>query len=188
MLVTGLSHSLSRSRRLSSFLHGLSDRWHPAANVLGVDVFTFGDHRAFVETEGWEKAGERGGHINYMLRVNPPFAILRTGISHGADSTEYFAPGIRATIVHQQLHVTQAEFWACVREGQRPERRSDGYSVGLRGREDGPPPQQNPGLLRQLEREFGESPADVAGMSDTELEAYLALLWDRRAREAREGQ
>ena len=153
-----------------------------------MDVFTIGDHRAFVEAEGWEKAGERGGHVNYLLRVNPPSAVLRTGISHGADSTEYFTPGIRATIVHQQLQVTQAEFWACVNDGQRPERRSDGYSIGLRGPEDAPPPPQNPGLLRQLEREFGESAADVAGMPDTELQAYLAVLWDRRARDTGEGR
>lgn len=153
-----------------------------------MDAFTLGDHRAFVEAEGWERAGERGGHVNYLLHVSPPSAILRTGISHGADSVEYFAPGIRATIVHQQLQVTQAEFWACVREGRRPQRRSDGYSVGLRGREDAPPPPQNPRFLRELEREFGESPSDVAGMSDAELQAYLVLLWDRRARGAGEGQ
>lgn len=147
-----------------------------------MDVFTYGDHRAFVTVEGWEKAGELAGHVNYLLRVNPPSAVLRTGISHGADSTEYFTPGIRSTIVHQQLQVTQAEFWACVNEGKRPERRSDGYSVGLRGPEDAPPPQQNPGLLRQLQREFGESPSEVAGMSDRELQAYLEVLWYRRAR------
>ena len=152
-----------------------------------MDVFTIGDHRAFVEAEGWEKAGERGGHVNCLLRVNPPFAVLRTGISHGADSTEYFAPGIRSTIVHQQLQVTQAKFWACVNEGKRPERRSDGYSVGLRGPKDAPPPPQNPDLLRELEREFGESAADVAVMSDTELRAYLFLLWDRRARDTAGG-
>lgn len=68
-------------------------------------------------------------------------------------------------------------------QGERPERRSDGYSVGLRSGEDALPPQQDPELLRQLEREFGESPADVERMTDAELRAYLALLWDRRARE-----
>jgi len=46
---------------------------------------------------------------------------------------------------------------------------------------------QNPTLLRELEREFGESPAEVAHMSDTELRAYLAVLWDRRARGTDEG-
>jgi len=152
-----------------------------------VDAFTYGEHRAFVTAEGWEKAGERAGHVNYVLRVNPPSAVLRTGISHGADSIEYFSPGIRSTIVHQQLQVTQAEFWACVREGKRPQRRRDGYSVGLRGPEDAPPPPQNPRLLRELEREFGEPPAEVAHMSDTELRAYLVVLWDRRARATDEG-
>jgi hypothetical protein len=148
-----------------------------------VDVFTLGDHRAFVAAEGWERVGERGGHVNYLLRVNPPTAVLYTGISHGADSTEYFSPDIRSVIVHQQLRVTAAEFWACVNERKRPQRRSDGYSVGLRGPENAPPPPQNPGLLRELEREFGESAADVAGMSDIELRAYLTVLWDRRARD-----
>ena len=152
-----------------------------------MDVFTYGDHRAFVAAEGWQKAGERAGHVNYLLPVNPPAAVLYTGISHGANSTEYFTPDIRSVIVHQQLRVTQAEFWACVNEGKLPERRGDGYSVGLRGREDAPPPPQNPGLLRELEREFGESAADVAGMSDTELRAYLAVLWDRRAHDTTGG-
>lgn len=153
-----------------------------------MDVFTYGNHRAFVEAEGWRKAGERAGHANYLLQVNPPSAVLHTGISRGADSTEYFAPDIRSVIVHQQLRVTQAEPWACVKERKMPARRSDGYSVGLRGREDAPPPPQSPGLLRELEREFGESAAEVAGMSDTELRAYLAVLWHRRARDtARDG-
>jgi hypothetical protein len=149
-----------------------------------VDVFTLGDHRAFVQTEGWEKAGDRGGHVNYLLQVNPPVAVLYTGISHGANGTEYFDPAIRSMIVHQQLRVTPDEFWACVNEGKRPERRSDGYSVGLGGPEDKPRPPQNPGLLGELEREFGESAAAVAGMSDIELRAYLAVLWDRRARDS----
>lgn len=151
-----------------------------------MDVFTYGNHRAFVTVEGWERAGELGGHINYLLRVNPPFAVLRTGISHGSNGTEYFDPGITSTIVHQQLQVTQAEFWACVNERKPPERRSDGYSVGLRGPEDAPPPPQNPRLLRELEREFGESPVEVAGMSDRELRAYLEVLWYRRARDTAE--
>jgi hypothetical protein len=50
--------------------------------------------------EGWQKVGERGGHVNYLLQVNPPAAVLHTGISHGANSTEYFAPEIRSVIVH----------------------------------------------------------------------------------------
>ena len=152
-----------------------------------MDVFTYGDHHAFVAAEGWQKAGERAGHVNYLLQVNPPAAVLYTGISHGANSTEYFASDIRSMIVHQQLRVTQAEFWACVNEGKLPERRSDGYSIGLRGRQDAAPPPQNPGLLRELEREFGESAGEVAGMSDTALRAYLALLWDRRARDTAGG-
>lgn len=147
-----------------------------------MNVFTLGDHRAFVEAEGWELAGNRGGHVNYLLTIGPA-AVLYTGISHGAASTEYFDPHIRSMIVHQQLRVTQAEFWACVTAGKRPERRSDGYSAGLRGPEHALTPKQDPALLRELEREFGKSPADVEGMTDVELRAYLAVLWDRRARE-----
>jgi hypothetical protein len=48
-----------------------------------VDVFTYGDHRAFLAAEGWQKVGERAGHVNYLLQVNPPAAVLYTGISHG---------------------------------------------------------------------------------------------------------
>lgn len=81
-----------------------------------MDVFTLGDHRAFVEADGWELAGSRGGHVNYLLRVGPA-SVLRTGISHGAASIEYFDPSMRSMIVHRQLQVTQAEFWACVNKG-----------------------------------------------------------------------
>jgi len=135
---------------------------------------------AFVEAEGWEPAGNRGGHVNYLLKASS-LAVLYTGISQGAASTEYFDPRMRSVIVHQQLRVTQEEFWACVNRRKRPERRSDGYSVGLRGQEDASPPPQDPALLRELEREFGESPADVEGMTNVELRAYLAPLWDRHA-------
>jgi hypothetical protein len=42
----------------------------------------------------------------------------------------------------------------------------------------------HPALLRELEREFGEPPAEVEGMSDIELRAYLTVLWERRARDS----
>jgi len=154
-----------------------------------VDVFTYGDHRSFVAVEGWEIVGDRGGHVNYVLKVTQSRAVLRTGISQGADSTEYYDPHLRSMIVRHQLKVTPAEFWACVNDGKAPERRSDGSSVGVGGREGHAPPRQDPALLGELQREFGESPAEVEGMSDVELRAYLTLLWDRRARgEAAGGQ
>lgn len=146
-----------------------------------MDVFTYGQHRTFVETEGWIRGKQGTGHDNYLFTpANPEVAVLRTGISHGVASTEYFDPKMRAKIVHQQLMVTEEEFWACVNNGQQPERRSDGYSVGLKGREDPPPPPQSRALLEQLYREFGEPPSAVAGMSDKALAAYLLVLRMRR--------
>ena len=146
-----------------------------------MDVFTYGQHRVFVETEGWTRGKPGTGHDNYLFTpVNPDVAVLRTGISHGAASTEYFDPKMRTKIVYEQLQVTEEEFWACVNNGQPPERRSDGYSVGLRGRENPPPPPQNPGLLQQLRDEFSVTASDVVGMSNKELAAYLLVLRMRR--------
>jgi hypothetical protein len=146
-----------------------------------VDVFTYGQHRAFVETEGWTRGKPGTGHDNYLFApVNPDTAVLRTGISHSAASTEYFDAKMRAKIVHEQLQVTEQEFWACVNDGQLPERRTDGYSIGLRGRENSPPPPQNQGLLQQLLDEFGVTASDVAGMPDRALAAYLLALRMRR--------
>jgi hypothetical protein len=146
-----------------------------------VDIFTYGQHRAFVETEGWTRGKSGTSHDNYLFApVNPDVAVLRTGISHGAASTEYSDPKMRAKIVNEQLQVTEEEFWACVSNRQLPVRRSDGYSVGLRGEEASSPPPQNPGLLQQLHNEFRVAADDVLGMSDKELAAYLLVLRMRR--------
>ena len=146
-----------------------------------MDIFTFGQHRAFVETEGWTRGKPGTSHDNYLFApVNPDAAVLRTGISHGAASTEYFDPRMRAKIVNEQLQVTEEEFWACVNNGQVPVRRRDGYSVGLRGEETPPPPSQNSGLLQQLRNEFRVEADDVVDMSDKALAAYLLVLRMRR--------
>lgn len=153
-----------------------------------MDVFTYGDHRAFVTVEGWEKAGELGGHVNYLLRVNPPSAVLRTGISHGADSKEYFSPGIRSTIVHQQLQVTQAEFWACVNEGKRPEGAPQRWvqrRLARSGRRASAAAES--GAPAGAGARVRGIPAEVASMSDTELRAYLTVLWHRRAHDTAGG-
>lgn len=86
-----------------------------------MEVFTYGQHRAFVETEGWTRGKPGTAHDNYLFAPgNPDVAVLRTGISHGGANIEYFDPKLRAKIVHQQLKVTEEEFWVCVNDGQAP--------------------------------------------------------------------
>ncbi|MET7425649.1 hypothetical protein [Dactylosporangium sp. NPDC005555] len=46
---------------------------------------------------------------------------LRIRISHPPDRTGY-GPGLWAHILRDQLQVPEEEFWACVRDGTRPDR------------------------------------------------------------------
>lgn len=82
------------------------------------------DHQAFCETEGWTEVrnatGKGGDHITYELRL-PDGRIPRTRISHPPDRSTY-GPSLWAHILRDQLHVTEQDFWACVRERTPPAR------------------------------------------------------------------
>lgn len=83
------------------------------------------DHDTFCRTEGWiEVSNARGGsvshHLTYELLLDDG-RILRTRISRPANNTTY-GPSLWSTILRDQLLVTEAEFWACVRERDLPPR------------------------------------------------------------------
>jgi len=83
------------------------------------------DHERFCKAEGWRMVRNARGHtgthhVTYELEL-PDGSVLRTRISHPPDRTTY-GPSIWAHILRDQLDVSEEEFWACVRDGSRPNR------------------------------------------------------------------
>lgn len=86
---------------------------------------TRADHNQFCLNEEWELVRDAQGrpvrhHITYELAL-PDGNTLRTRVSRPANKTVY-GPSLWKTILRDQLDVTEAEFWACVKEGQLPNR------------------------------------------------------------------
>ena len=59
-------------------------------------------------------------HLTYELDL-PDGRALRTRVSHPPDRTDY-GPSIWSHILRDQLAVSEAEFWACVRTADKPDR------------------------------------------------------------------
>jgi hypothetical protein len=83
------------------------------------------DHEKFCLTEGWGLVRDAHGrtgthHVTYELRLHNG-RILRTRISHPVNRKTY-GPAVWSHILRDQLDVTEAEFWKCIREGIRPYR------------------------------------------------------------------
>lgn len=86
---------------------------------------TRADHERFCLAEGWERVRDAKGrtgthHVTYELPLHDG-RVLRTRISHPPDRTTY-GPSLWAHVLRDQLQVDQETFWACVREGRRPDR------------------------------------------------------------------
>lgn len=86
---------------------------------------TRADHERFCLAEGWRRVRDAKGrtgthHVTYELPL-PDGQILRARISHPPDRTAY-GPSLWAHILRDQLKVDQGTFWACVRDGRRPDR------------------------------------------------------------------
>ena len=83
------------------------------------------DHEAFCVIEGWRRVRDARGrtgthHVTYELAL-PDGRILRTRISHPVDRSGY-GVSLWSHILRDQLRVTEAEFWAAVRENKKPDR------------------------------------------------------------------
>jgi hypothetical protein len=128
------------------------------------------DHEQFCTTEGWSPArSARGGrvrhHATYELPL-PDGRILRTRISRPVDATAY-GPSLWSHILRDQLEVTPAEFWACVRDRVVPHRGAPT-----------PPAATLPAQLVFLaRRELGVTDAELAGMTRDLLLARLDEYW-----------
>jgi len=68
---------------------------------------TYGQHRRFCEIDDWTSRDTDHTHYTKILSDG---TILRTKVSHGADSTRYGA-GLWSRIPKQQLEVTEDAFY-----------------------------------------------------------------------------
>lgn len=82
-------------------------------------------HESFCKIEGWQQVRDARGktgthHVIYELQLHDG-RILRTRISHPVNRDAY-GPQIWSHILRDQLGVDQTTFWACVKEGIKPDR------------------------------------------------------------------
>ncbi len=132
---------------------------------------TYADHDAFCRIEGWREVrnarGKTGSHhITYELDL-PDGRVLRTRVSHPADRTDY-GPQLWAHILRDQLDVTAAQFWACVRD-KTPPGRTSLLEVG--------PEAIDASIVFLLISRAGLSEAEVKAMSKQEAIAALNQFW-----------
>lgn len=128
------------------------------------------DHEAFCKTEGWQPVRDARGktgthHVTYELHLHDG-RILRTRISHPVSRNTY-GPRIWAHILRDQLDVDQAAFWACVRDGLKPDR----------GEPEAPAGALPADLVHLLLTRVRLSEAEVAAMSKDEAIARMQQYW-----------
>jgi hypothetical protein len=83
------------------------------------------DHAKFCQNEGWKQVANSRGkpvghHVTYET-VLPDGNILRTRVSRPI-SNDVYGPQLWVHILRDQLQVSESEFWACARDGVRPDR------------------------------------------------------------------
>jgi hypothetical protein len=128
------------------------------------------DHEQFCRAEGWKRvrdARERCGthHVTYELDL-PDGRVLRTRVSHPVDRTDY-GSGMWSHILRDQLQVDEGAFWACIREGIKPDR-------GMPAVPDRALPAE---LVHLLINRVGLDEAEVASLSKEEAIARLHQFW-----------
>ena len=128
------------------------------------------DHEQFCRVEQWQVVRDARGrsgthHVTYRLAL-PDGRVLRTRISHPVDRTVY-GPGIWGHILRDQLQVTEAVFWACVRDNVLPDRGSPA-----------PPPSALPAeVVHLLIARVGLDESEVAAMTREQALARLQRYW-----------
>lgn len=131
------------------------------------------DHRAFVETEGWQRrgtargAGRSGDYVRYVLRLADG-DVLMTRVSHGSGAIN--DPTVVALILREQLRVSEDDFHRCVRHGVLPPRpQSSTPQV--------PHDALDAKLVRNLIRRVGLTQTEVAALtSDAAIARWQAYL------------
>jgi hypothetical protein len=131
------------------------------------------DHQAFCEAEGWERVRDARGRISghnaatHELQL-PDGRILRTRISQPPDASTYGA-NIWGHILRDQLDVEEETFWACVRDGIKPNR----------GEPETPASALPADLAHLLVTRLRLSSAEVALMSKEEAIARMNDFWSQ---------
>jgi hypothetical protein len=134
---------------------------------------TRGDHQAFCANEGWELVrnarGKTSGHhaLTYELTLHDG-RILRTRISHPPNGSTYGA-NIWGHILRDQLNVDEETFWACVRNGVKPDR----------GEPEAPAEALPADLAHLLVTRLQLSSAEVALMTKDEAIARMQEFWSQ---------
>jgi hypothetical protein len=128
------------------------------------------DHGKFCDIEGWTPVRDARGrtgthHVTYEL-ILPDGRVLRTRISHPVDRSTY-GSSLWSHILRDQLGVSEEEFWACVRDGVRPDR----------GAPEAPPEALPADLVHLLITRVGLAESEVAVMSKAEAVERLNRYW-----------
>lgn len=128
------------------------------------------DHEAFCRVEDWRQVRSARGrsgthHVTYELDL-PDGRILRTRVSHPLDRTDY-GRSIWGHILRDQLQVDEAAFWACVKDGVRPDR----------GMPTAPANALPADLVHLLISRVRLDEREVAAMSKDEAVARLQRYW-----------
>jgi hypothetical protein len=130
------------------------------------------DHQNFCLNEGWTEVrnarGKSGHHLTFELTL-PDGRVLRTRISHPPNRQTY-GPSLWAHILRDQLHVSEDEFWACVREKTVPQR----------SRTESATPSIPAGVVAQL-LSHGVEESEVRLMSRSEAIERLNQIWSQEA-------
>lgn len=119
------------------------------------------DHERFCEVEGWRRVLDARGragtdHIRYELHL-PDGRVLRTRISRPADASTY-GPNIWSRILRDQLEVGSEVFWACAKDGKRPNR----------GAREAPPEALPASIVHQLIHHVGLAEDEVRRLTRAE--------------------
>jgi hypothetical protein len=104
-------------------------------------------------------------HVTYELHL-PDGRVLRTRISHPPDRTTY-GSGLWSHILRDQLGISEGEFWACVRDGIKPDR----------GVPETPPEALPADLVHLLIMRVGLAEREVAAMTKAEAVERLDRYW-----------
>ena len=131
-------------------------------------------HNQFCLTEKWEAVrNARGGTVTHHITYELPLwdgRRLRTRVSRPADNTTY-GPSLWKAILRDQLEVTEDQFWACVKDKQRPDRGQDAQPTSGSS--------LPAGLVYQLLHVARVAEADVKGLTLDQANAVMAEHWSQ---------
>lgn len=135
---------------------------------------TRADLQRFCVNEGSrEVRNARGGtgthHVTYELALADG-RILRTRLSHPPDRST-FGPSVWRHVLRDQIDVSEAEFWACVKDGVKPRR----------GGSEAPKNAIPLEVAQLLIHKVGLSEDELAGLTHDEAIARLNKYWTEHA-------